>query len=219
MVIFIPIKEISQRVPNKNFRLINGVPLYKNCLYKLKEFDVFVDTDSDKIVNEIHSDKDLSHVKVYKRNKSLLGHEVSVCDLIGNFIKNFKLDNVNICQVHVTSPFIKTRTLKNAMKKLNEGYDSIVACNVYQNRLWRKESYGYCPVNHNPLKLEQTQDLPVFYEENSLFYIFNSNYFDKTMCRVGVNPYFYKCSYPENVDIDTEDDWGLVQSLIKGDAK
>jgi len=63
------------------------------------------------------------------------------------------------------------------------------------------------------MKLEQTQDLPVYYEENSLFYIFNSDYFLKTNARVGINPYFYVNNYPENIDIDTEDDWKLVESL------
>ena len=96
-----------------------------------------------------------------------------------------------------------------------KNHDSVVACNKYQNRLWRKEKYGYAPINHNPLKLEQTQDLPVFYEENSLFYIFNTQYFLNTGSRVGLDPYFYICNYPENIDIDTEDDWKLVKSLVK----
>jgi N-acylneuraminate cytidylyltransferase len=47
--VFIPIKENSQRVPRKNFRLLNGIPLYKNILSKLKDFQVFVDTDSNEI--------------------------------------------------------------------------------------------------------------------------------------------------------------------------
>ena len=96
-----------------------------------------------------------------------------------------------------------------------KNHDSVVSCNKYQNRLWRKEKYGYAPINHNPLKLEQTQDLPIFYEENSLFYIFNTQYFLNTGSRVGLDPYFYVCNYPENIDIDTEDDWKLVKSLVK----
>ena len=59
MKIFIPIKEKSQRVPNKNFRLFNGIPLYKHTLYKLKDFEVWVDTDSDIILKEIEKDEKL----------------------------------------------------------------------------------------------------------------------------------------------------------------
>jgi CMP-N-acetylneuraminic acid synthetase len=215
MIVFIPIKEISQRVPNKNFRLVDGIPLYKRCLYKLKDYKVYVDTDSERIFNEISKDNKLNHVTVLPRKKELMGHEISVCDIIACFIRRCKIVDQTICQVHVTSPFLKTDTLTKAISML-ANYDSVVACNEYQNRLWRSENYGYTPVNHNPLKLEQTQDLPIYYEENSLFYIFNSEYFIKTRCRVGTNPYFYVCNYPENIDIDVEDDWKLVGLLTKG---
>lgn len=214
MIIFIPIKELSQRVPNKNFRLVNGIPLYKLCLYKLKNFKVYVDTDSEKIINEINIDKKLNHVSVFLRKQELLGHETSVCNIIKSFIKRYHIKDKVICQLHVTSPFLKPETLLSAIKMMSD-HDSVVACNKFQNRLWRSESYGYTPINHNPLKLEQTQDLPVYYEENSLFYIFKSENFLKSGCRISTNPYFYICSYPENIDIDIEDDWNLVKSLTK----
>ena len=50
IVAIIPIKKDSQRVKKKNFRKINGLPLYKITLDKLKKckFDeVYVDSDSD----------------------------------------------------------------------------------------------------------------------------------------------------------------------------
>ena len=59
MIIFIPIKENSQRVPRKNFREINGVPLYKHTLYKLSDYEVYVDTDSTEVILDIESDERL----------------------------------------------------------------------------------------------------------------------------------------------------------------
>ena len=56
MIIYIPIKEKSQRVPGKNFRLLDGVPLYKRCLNKFKNYEVFVDTDSIQVISEIQKD-------------------------------------------------------------------------------------------------------------------------------------------------------------------
>ena len=214
MIICIPIKELSQRVPNKNFRKLGKESLYVRCLKKLKSYKVYVDTDSDKIIKEVRSNRDLNHVTAFRRKKELEGHNTSVCDLIESFIQEFKIANQTICQLHVTSPFIKEETIKNALSKLDKKNTSVVSCNLYQNRLWRKESYGYCPVNHNPCKLEQTQDLPEFYEENSLFYIFNSDDFKKTKLRISNSPYFYSCHFPENLDIDTEDDWRLCEALV-----
>ena len=214
MKIFIPIKEVSQRVPKKNFRLFNDVPLYKHTLYKLKNFEVYVDTDSEEILKQIKEDPGLRHVVAYKRSKSLIGHEVSVCDLICFFIEKFSLSEI-VCQIHVTSPFLNTTTLEKAHSIFNDGYDSVVSCNILKTRLWRREEYGMCPVNHNPVALQQTQDLPAYYEENSLFYIFNSDVVTKSGNRIGSNPYFYETQFPENLDIDWESDWELASMVNK----
>lgn len=52
MIIYIPIKEISQRVPEKNFREFCGKPLWEHTIDKLKDFEVVVDTDSTDIINK-----------------------------------------------------------------------------------------------------------------------------------------------------------------------
>ena len=67
MKIFIPIKEKSQRVPRKNFRLLGGVPLYRHTLLKLTEHEVYVDTDSDELIEEIKKDNKLKNVVPFKK--------------------------------------------------------------------------------------------------------------------------------------------------------
>ena len=94
----------------------------------------------------------------------------------------------------------------------NEGHDSVFSADVVQNRFWRKESYGYCPVNHNPMKLEQTQDLPVYYMENSYLYAFLPKVLEYNN-RIGYNPYIMEIGFPYNLDIDTEEDWKLVNVI------
>jgi len=213
--IFIPIKHNSQRVPRKNFRLLNGEPLYKHVLLKYVDFDVYVDTDSEEIYSELNSDIRFSNVSVFKRADHLIGDTVSVCDLIKNFILKFNIDKP-IVQVHVTSPFLTATLLKKAYKFMKK-HDSVVSCNTYNSRFWRKEKYGFCPLNHNPIKLEQTQDLPTLYEENSAFYIFNPDVVMATGNRIGKNPYFYSINAPFNIDIDTEEDWNSVMREVKNE--
>lgn len=212
MIIFIPIKQNSQRVPRKNFRDFGGIPLYKQTLYKFRNQDVYVDTDSEEIKEAINNDSLLSNVKYINREKKFIGDKISVCDLIFNFIKKYNIKKP-IVQIHVTSPFLQQKTLIDAYKKMDE-YDSVVSCNKLHTRLWRKEDYGYCPVNHNPMKLEQTQDLPALYEENSAFYIFKPEVIIQSGNRIGKNPFFYPLTYPENVDIDTEEDYKKCLQII-----
>jgi len=213
--IFIPIKHNSQRVPRKNFRLLHGEPLYKHVLLKYTNFNVYVDTDSEEIYSELKSDTRFSNVNVFKRPNHLIGDAVSVCDLIKNFILKFNIDEP-IVQVHVTSPFLTAALLKKAYKFMKK-HDSVVSCNTYNSRFWRKEKYGFCPLNHNPIKLEQTQDLPTLYEENSAFYIFKPDVVMATGNRVGKNPYFYSINAPFNIDIDTEEDWDNVMREVKNE--
>ena len=132
MIVFIPIKHNSQRVPGKNFRDFHGEPLYKHTLLKYTDCQVFVDTDSDDIYREIKEDNRLENVNVFMRNKNLLGDEVSVCELIKNFIIKFKISKP-IAQIHVTSPFLLDKTVKTCYNMLND-YDSVVSCNVHQVR-------------------------------------------------------------------------------------
>ena len=209
MKIFVPIKENSQRVKHKNFRKLNSEPLYDRLIRKFSNYEIYIDTDSEKIIKET---KAYQNVTAYYRDTSLIGDDVSVCDLISNFIKQFNVSG-KVCQLHVTSPFIQSKTIDDAVMFFNKGYDSIVSCNTIQSRFWKKEEYGYCPVNHNPMKLEQTQDLPELYEENSCFYMFEAEKFLNMNNRIGTNPFFYNIQFPENIDIDTEEDWRLAEEL------
>lgn len=212
MKIFIPIKQVSQRVPRKNFRLFRGEPLYKHTLLKFTNHDIFVDTDSQEVIQQIKSDPRLSNVSAYKREESLCGHKVSVCDLIENFINKFSVKEP-IVQIHVTSPFLTEELIEDAYNYVGT-HDSVISCNLHNSRFWRREQYGFCPVNHNPVKMEQTQDLPTLYEENSAFYIFTPEVLCRTGSRVGKNPYFYPISAPYNMDIDTEEDWKKVLDVM-----
>ena len=49
-VCIVPIKKESERVKKKNFRLLNGVPLYEHFLNKLESCffdDIYVDSNDD----------------------------------------------------------------------------------------------------------------------------------------------------------------------------
>lgn len=210
MIVFIPIKENSQRVPGKNFRDFNGKMLFSYVVDNLLslDFDIYIDTDSD-IVSQYYVDN--KQVKVIKRKENLMGDDVSVIELIKSFINEYNINDY-ICQTHVTSPLLETHTIKNAITYLDK-YESVTGCDILFNRLWKKSIGGYEPVNHNPDELKQTQDLDPLYLENSSFYIFHSSNLLKTNKRISSNNYFYEVKYPQNLDIDNESDWDLIKKF------
>ena len=88
--VFIGIKEKSQRIKNKNFiKIKKNIPLFKILLYKLNNFQIFVDTDSKKIISSISKDKRLSNVKVYLRDKKFIKMESDNKNPGPYMIKNF----------------------------------------------------------------------------------------------------------------------------------
>jgi len=208
VIIYIPIKENSQRVPRKNFREFKGKPLWEHTVDKLKDFQVVIDTDSQEIIDGC---KDKKWVTTYLRPQNLRGDKVSVVDLITNYFQEFPPDWW-ILQLHVTSPFITEKTINQLKELTKSSYDSFFSVDKIQNRFWREESYGLVPINHNPMKLEQTQDLPPYFMENSCFYLFKRSVLDFGN-RIGKNPKQIEIGFPENLDIDTEQDWEIVKLL------
>ena len=65
--------------------------------------------------------------------------------------------------------------------------------------------------------MEQTQDLPKYYEENSAFYIFEPTVIKNFGNRIGQNPFFYEINEPYNIDIDTEEDWNKATKEAKNE--
>tara|TARA_Y100001963_G_scaffold145148_1_gene218344 strand:- start:135 stop:773 length:639 start_codon:yes stop_codon:yes gene_type:complete len=206
MNVFIPIKEQSERVLNKNFRQLNGIPLWKHCVKKLNKYKVYIDTDSDKIIKECQI---YNNVTAYKRDNKLLGHNTPVTDLIKNFINKFDI-NLPICQIHVTSPFLNTKHINQSFDiLLHTDYDSVFSVTKTQKRFWDKD---YKPINHDPKILLPTQRLDPWFEENSYLYTFWPKVINNFNNRIGDNSYMMEIGHPYNLDIDTEDDWDYIKN-------
>ena len=118
--------------------------------------------------------------------------------------------------MHVTSPFLNIDTINKSFNIIkNTEYDSVVSCEILQTRLWKYDNSILTPLNHNPIKLERSQDLKKVFVENSAFYLLNTDFFTRTKMRVGENPYFFEIPFPENIDIDNEGDWDLSCKILQ----
>ena len=108
IVAIVPIKKKSERVKGKNFRLVNGKPLYKYLLQKLKKCnftDIYVDTDSLEIKN--YSKK--MDYKVIDRIPSLSKNTANGNDLLNYHGKIINADFY--FQLFITSPLLKIKTI------------------------------------------------------------------------------------------------------------
>jgi len=210
----LPMKGHSERVPNKNMRLFNGRPLYHCIAQVLQEsslVNVFViDTDSDMIAED--AVKHFSKARVVKRPDALCGDLVPMNDIIAHDI--FLHEAEHYLQTHSTNPLLTVSTLNLAIHKYFSSLDvcdSLFSVTRLQTRLYWESGK---PVNHNPLELLRTQDLPPLFEENSNFYLFSKSSFTAAgNKRIGLAPQMFEVNKLEAVDIDEEEDFRIAELL------
>jgi CMP-N-acetylneuraminic acid synthetase len=211
----VPMRHHSQRVPGKNYRMLDGRPLYQHVissLLQVKELtQIVVDTDSDEIIAGVT--ENFPTVKVMRRPEHLRADTIPMNEILMNDVQNFPSDLY--LQTHSTNPLVSSETFSRAIRTLTSqypAYDTLFGVTRLQSRLW--DQLGRA-INHNPAILLQTQDLPPVYEENSCLYIFTGENLSQKRNRVGERPYLFEIDRDEAWDIDEEIDFRLVELFIQ----
>jgi len=213
VIALLPMKGNSERVPNKNLKDFNGIPLFHHILNTLNgnlNIDqIIINTDSEKIAN---SASKFSKVKIHNRPDDICGDFVSMNEIINYDIENS--DGDIYIQTHSTNPLLKSETITKAIsefKKTNK--DSLFSVTKIQTRLYWEDGK---PVNHNPEELIRTQDLPPLFEENSNIFIFTKESFKKAgNKRIGLNPKMFEIDRLEAMDIDEKEDFIIAEAIHK----
>jgi CMP-N-acetylneuraminic acid synthetase len=212
----VPMKGHSERVPNKNIKILGDKPLFYHIMETLSQISlidkIVINTDSEKIAKM--AKKQFNKVLIHDRPDSIQGDFVSMNTIIEYDID--KSGDEYFLQTHSTNPLLKEESIKRSIEtfeeKRKEGYDSLFSVTKMQTRLYWKDGKA---INHNPDQLIRTQDLPPVFEENSCIYLFSKNSFYKRKARIGEKPYMFETSPYESVDIDNMIDFVLAEQLYK----
>ncbi len=121
----IPARAGSQRIKNKNLRLLNGKPMIRYAVDAAKGSsllnDVYVNSDSDEIGNY---GKSLG-VKYYKRPKRLASNQSTSDEYNYNFFENINPDL--LVQVNPVCPLLTTKDIDQIIEYfLNNDFDSLI---------------------------------------------------------------------------------------------
>jgi len=213
IVALLPMKAKSERVKNKNFRDFAGKPLFMwmlDTMLSIQEINkVVINTDAENILcdKELH---ELSRVFVRERKPELRGDRTNMNLIVEDDIKAVPSDLY--LMTHTTNPLLSAETIKKAINMFDESTqcDSLFTVNKIQTRFYRKDA---TPVNHDPNNLIRTQDLEVWYEENSCLFVFTAESFVKTKARIGAHPAMMETPRLESFDIDEPADWIIAESV------
>lgn len=213
IIAIMPIKLNNERLPGKNIKLLGGKPLLHYELNSLKESDL------------------LEHIFVYCSQKEILQYLPDGAEFVkrpeyldlptSNFSQIFKefsneYDSDVYVYAHATAPFVTVETIKQCILAVQSGeYDSSFCAVKIQDFLWKEGR----PLNFDSADVPRSQDLEPIYRETSGIYVFRKEVFEKYHYRIGKKPFIKEVTYKEAIDINTQEDFMLAETLLNVDFK
>lgn len=221
VVSIIPARGGSQRVPDKNLRLLGGKPLLSYTVeasLNARWVDrTYVSTDSARIA----ACAQLHGAQVVKRPTALAGPTASseLALLHGlTAIETREMRRVDVLvMLQATSPLRPSERIDQAVKLLlTEGCDSVVSvvADVEYYFLGEVDYRGRLKVGYDPKNRLRTQDIPARYRENGAVYVMKRDLLVTEQCRMGGDMRALIMTAQESVDIDTMVDFARCEALL-----
>lgn len=218
ILVVIPARGGSKRIPRKNIRLLNNKPLisYSINIARSSEYvdDVVVTTDDSEIA--LFSEK--FGASVVRRSEELAGDEVPLDPVVYDAMiqkEKSAFDEYDIViTLQPTSPLLKTSTLDRAIEKFeNFAVDSVLS--VVDDR---HLSWGYDEANEryfpNYIERKNRQYLPKEFRETGAI-LATRRQFVHEDSRLGTNLQLIEVSREESVDIDNYEDWWVAENYLQ----
>jgi N-acylneuraminate cytidylyltransferase len=226
----IPARSGSKRVPDKNKRLLRGIPLVaysiKSAIESKLFSEVIVSTDDPEIAKI--SEKFGASVPCLRPIEIAADTSPDI-DWINFAIEHqitTPLTEVEFMAIlRPTSPLRSSETIKNAFSHLRENVwaDSLRAMEVtnkHPGKMWivknsleavpyLKQLNDSIPTYNNP-----TQSLPKVWIQNASLEIFRLSSFYETRSQSGNRILSFEMPNWEGFDINSESDWLLIESIL-----
>lgn len=209
---FIPIKANSERVPGKNFRILNSRKLYEYIIDHSKEAGVFDDIYVDTNSEEIKEYAKASGCLVIDRKEALAQNTANGNDLLNYHFSLFPRYDYYF-QLFATAPYLQSVSIRHCVDTFlrSADYDSCFTAVRHQGFFWLNQT----SLNYRPCILPRSQDMLPVIEETTGLYGMKKEALEKYRCRIGASPYIHFVSKFEAVDINTEEDLEIAGYIGK----
>ncbi len=217
IIALIPARGGSKGIPDKNIKLMDGIPLLGHSINYAKSSkyinDIIVSTDSEKIskISKTY------HAEVINR-PAIISNDYATTESAIEHVLNQLIDKPEIIVLlQPTSPFRPNDSLDLAIDKFIKGnYDSLLSISPTHNFFWKLSSDGI-KAEYNYNKRPRRQDMKaedISYKENGSLYIFSYNHFQKTNNRLGgkIGHIIFDEKY--GLEIDTPLDFEIIEKLF-----
>ncbi|MCU0949685.1 MAG: NTP transferase domain-containing protein [Burkholderiaceae bacterium] len=208
---FLPAKGSSDRIENKNLRLLDGKPLFLHTLEKLMSCsfidEVYLDTESDEMIDLARD----TGCAILRRDPLLASNRTDGNQLFINEARHCDADIVIQCLC--TSPFIEVATLERAVATLRQdaSHDSAVLTRKERLYLWKDGRPAY-DLDHIP----NSVTLPDTVIETMGLYVMRSEAALRLQRRIGDRPLLLEASPLEAIDVNWPEDLELANLIAAG---
>jgi CMP-N-acetylneuraminic acid synthetase/regulator of RNase E activity RraA len=206
----IPIRGGSKRCKNKSLRKFADTSLLELRINILKRVNgihrIVVNSDSDAILSKA---KNLG-VDTYKRDPIYAQDDTDGKMLYKCLAESCTTDIMLI--VFTPTPFITEHDYKKCIDIFLEGkYDSVISVKYLHDFIFYKKT----PLNFDPMKTCQSQQLPEYYKMTFGVTVVPTDFVRQYHSIWTQNPYFYKVDELKAMDIDTNMDFFICEEIYK----
>lgn len=213
---FIPLRKNSKGIPNKNKRKMVGRPLFTWVLGEAIFSDlneIYVYTDDQEIIDFIKKEYYWTNkVKALLRSDESASDTASTEFAMLELAKSIDFDFDIFCLLQATSPFTKREDINESINKLvDEDYDSALTVVNTHRFTWYEDG---TPANYNINNRPRRQDFDGLLIENGAVYVTTKDAFQESKNRVSNNIALVKMPEESLHEIDSENDWIVVEQLL-----
>ncbi len=218
IVLHIPAREGSKRVPRKNLKEMDGSPMISYVIKAVLEAHVtencFVNTDDRGIIEYVKAS--FPKMGIYLRDKELCNDKAQSDDFNSDIIRKLGADT--LIMVNPVCPLIEAADIKNAVEKYRSSdCDTLItACSTHMQT--------FCdgiPVNIKTTEgLQPSQNNPIITTLNWAITIWDGRKFLKRMEKLGFGVWGEKLEFmdidPEKaIKVSYEKDFLLCEKMLK----
>jgi CMP-N-acetylneuraminic acid synthetase len=203
----VPVRKGSQRVKNKNIKLFANSSLLEIKIKKLLSLgpllqDIVVTSDCSEMLAIA---KELG-VKTHKRESYYASSKATNSEFFENLANS--IEGEHFMYSPVTCPLISTETYKDCLSEFQNS-ENVVTVRPVKHHLWLDGK----PYNYELKESPNSQDLPDIYQITYGVCLLSREYMKEYKNVVTVSPTFKVLNEIESIDIDTEFDFMMAETV------
>lgn len=216
IIAIIPARGGSKGIPRKNIRLLSGKPLISyvisSALKSKYICDVFVSTDDEEIaeVAQVYG------ANIIKRPGILAEDDVPLDPVVFHAVNTVEENSgkryTHVLTIQPTSPMLTSTTLDGMIEEaIREDCDTLISVKEEKHLYWVNNDSSFTPL-YKERKNRQYLE-PIFRETGAV--VISKRGVVRESSRIGEKLSLFRVPDEEAVDIDTYQDWEMVESILR----